>query len=102
MSDRTHRQLKTVSNGLLVYGIVGIVLTVILLGITRHRRVAPRHAVEPPDESSRDDLGDDRQDGHDARGRGVDIGQLLVDDRAGRDDDRPGRATLGEVVTAVK
>ena len=34
MSDRTHRQLKTVSNGLLVYGIVGIVLTVILLGIT--------------------------------------------------------------------
>ena len=34
MSDRTHRQLKTVSNGLLAYGIVGIVLTVILLGIT--------------------------------------------------------------------
>ena len=34
MSDRTHRQLKTVSNGLLAYGIVGIMLTVILLGIT--------------------------------------------------------------------
>ena len=34
MSDRTRRQLKTVSSGLVIYGIVGIVLTVVLLGIS--------------------------------------------------------------------
>ena len=34
MSDRTDRQLRTASNGLVIYGIVGIVLTVALLGIS--------------------------------------------------------------------
>ncbi|MGZ8721637.1 MAG: hypothetical protein ACXWXH_09245 [Aeromicrobium sp.] len=34
MVDRTQRQLKTLSTGLVVYGIVGIVLTVILLGVS--------------------------------------------------------------------
>jgi methyl-accepting chemotaxis protein len=34
MSDRTQRQLRTLSTGLVVYGIVGIVLTVILLGVS--------------------------------------------------------------------
>ena len=34
MSDRTQRQLKTLSNGLVVYGVIGIVLTIVLLGAT--------------------------------------------------------------------
>jgi prefoldin subunit 5 len=34
VNERTQRQLKTLSNGLVVYGIVGIVLTVVLLGVS--------------------------------------------------------------------
>lgn len=34
MSDRTQRQLRTLSTGLVVYGIFGIVLTVVMLGVS--------------------------------------------------------------------
>ncbi len=34
MSERTRRQLKQLSTGLVVYGIVGIVLTIVLLGVS--------------------------------------------------------------------
>ena len=32
MSERTHRQLRTLSTGLVVYGVVGIILAVVMLG----------------------------------------------------------------------
>ena len=91
MSDRTHRQLKTVSNGLLVYGIVGIVLTVILLGITvtvgsrldtlSSRLTSRLETISVTIDKTATTL----------EAGGLDLGQLLLDDRPGRDDDRPGR-----------
>ena len=101
MNERAQRAARTLSTGLVAYGVVGLVLAVVLLGVSltigsRLEGLSGRLSDRLDTISRTVDTTATTLDR-----RRIDLRQLLDDDRPGGHDDGAGNTTLGEVVATV-